>query len=57
MAIAVRKCFPLFFVRLLFIVHLDVALTIINEDADFADIHPVTLLPPDDLPIMVVRTI
>lgn len=55
MAIAVGKCFPLIFVRLLLIVHLDVALTIVYEDAYLTDIHPVTLLHPDDLPVMVDR--
>ncbi|MGM9773097.1 MAG: hypothetical protein ACI3YU_10715, partial [Segatella copri] len=52
-AVAVGKCFLLFFVRLLLIVHLNVALTIINEDAYLTDVYPVTLLHPDDLPVMV----
>ena len=52
-AIAVGKCFPLFFIRLLLIVHLDVALAVVNEDAYLTDIHPVTLLHPDDLSVVV----
>ena len=53
--IAVGKCILLLFTWFLLTVHLQVAIAIIDKDADLSNGQGLALLDPDDLTVMINR--
>ena len=53
--IAVSECVLLLFIWLLLTVHLQIAIAIIDKDADLSNGQGLALLHPDDLTVMINR--
>ena len=54
-AIAISKCIPLLLVWLLLAVNLQIAIAIIDKDADFTNGQSLAFLYPNDLTVMIDR--